>query len=128
LLFGDCSLTAAVHILIPMLFAFILVGLIHGRSFDAVTWSSISHLLQSSWWPLVLQSDAAAGNFFGKVIRWRVFGISTLVTLVTTCLIVANFLTPKPLYEVVTASHGLHDADFTFAPGPYLCFPCCGVY
>jgi hypothetical protein len=106
-----------VHIVIPMLFAFILIGIIQGRAFDAVTWSSISHLMQSSWWVLLLQSDASAGNFFGKVIRWRVFGISTLVSFVTICLIVAGFLTPKPLYEKIVASNGLHDVDFAFVSG-----------
>ncbi|OAG38752.1 hypothetical protein AYO21_06947 [Fonsecaea monophora] len=106
------------HILIPLLFAFVLVGIVRDRSFDAVTWSSISHLLQSSWWPLLLQSDGAAGNFTGKMVRWRVFGISIAVTLATVCLVVANFLTPKPLLEKINPSRGLHDVEFFYVPNP----------
>ncbi|KIY03184.1 uncharacterized protein Z520_01651 [Fonsecaea multimorphosa CBS 102226] len=106
------------HIVIPLLFAFVLVGIVRDRSFDAVTWSSISHLLQSSWWPLLLQSDGAAGNFMGKMVRWRVFGVSLLVTLATICLVVANFLTPKPLLEKINPSSGLHDVEFFSVTDP----------
>jgi hypothetical protein len=99
------------------LFAFALVGVVRGRPFDAATWSSISHILQSSWWPLLLQSDGAVGNFKGKLVRWRVFAISLCVTLATICLIVANFLTPKPLTEVIKPRQDLHDVEFFYAPG-----------
>jgi hypothetical protein len=106
-----------VHIIIPMLFAFILVGFVRDRQFDAVTWSSISHLLQSSSWPILLRSDGAVGNLKGKLTRWRIYLISLCVTLTTICLVVANFLTPKPLKEVIQASSGSHVADFQYAAG-----------
>ncbi|OAP65446.1 hypothetical protein AYL99_01418 [Fonsecaea erecta] len=112
------GLISGLHIVIPLLFAFVLVGIVRDRSFDAVTWSSISHLLQSSWWPLLLQSDGAAGNFMGKMVRWRVFGVSMLVTLATICLVVANFLTPKPLQEKINPSRGLHDVEFHYVTDP----------
>ncbi|EXJ73696.1 uncharacterized protein A1O5_03458 [Cladophialophora psammophila CBS 110553] len=50
------------------------------------------------------------------MVRWRVFGVSLLVTLATVCLVVANFLTPKPLLEKIVPSRGLHDVEFFYVP------------
>lgn len=104
----------------PMLWAFVLVAIVRGKQFDAVTWSSISHTLQSSSWPLVLQSDAAVGNFFGKNVRWRVFALSQVITFTSVCLIVAHFLTPLPLVEIMRPTFGSDNADFAYAPGKCL--------
>lgn len=100
-----------------MLWAFVLVSVIKDRQFDAVTWSSISHTLQSTSWPLVLQSDGAVGNFVCKAVRWRVFMISQSIAFASLCLIVAHFMTPIPLFEEVRVSSELNDAEFAYAPG-----------
>lgn len=110
-------LTSIVHSIVPMLWAFILVAIIRGQQFDAVTWSSISHTLQGSSWPLLLRSDGAVGNFLGKNVRWRVFLISQCITFASLCLIVAHFMTPIPLVEVIRPTGSLHDAEFVHAPG-----------
>lgn len=117
------SLTVTVHIIIPMLWVLVLISVIRDRHFDAVTWSSISHTLQSTSWPLVLQSDGAVGNLLGKKINWRVFFLSQTIFFATLCLIIAHFMTPIPLYEVIQASSTPSEADFTYAPGTHILLP-----
>lgn len=103
-----------------MLWAFVLVSVIKDRQFDAVTWSSISHTLQSTPWPLILQADGAVGNLLGKTIKWRVFAVSQCIAFASLCLIVAHFMTPIPLFEEIRVTSELSDAEFAYAPGTYV--------
>lgn len=124
-------LTFIVHIVIPMLWAFVLVSIVRDKRFDAVTWSSISHTLQSTSWPLVLQSDGAVGNFLGKRVQWRVFILSQCIAFASLCLIVAHFMTPIPLMEVIRVTSQLSAAEFAYAPGMaslIILYPCRLIY
>ncbi|KAI9374120.1 hypothetical protein BJX61DRAFT_532594 [Aspergillus egyptiacus] len=55
-----------VNLLLPTLFAFLFIGTLrehnNAATTSAVSWSSISRLLHSSYWPALLGSDSAALN------------------------------------------------------------------
>lgn len=114
---GDAQCTNSnmtiVHVALPLVFAVVLLGLIRKGPQNAATWSSISHQLQSSFWPTLLFSD---GTNSRNVEKGVVF-VSYLVTGGIICFIIAGFLTPKPLLESIRASDHTHISQFHYAPG-----------
>jgi hypothetical protein len=116
-----------VHVLAPMTFAIILIALIKNGHHDAATWSAISQQLQVTHWPLVLQTDSAAGNLFGRRIEWKVFSLSAVGLLGTASLIAASFLTPKPLVGSTQPATQSTTEHFQYAPGTKMTLVCCDM-
>ena len=102
-----------VHIILPLIYAIVLLGFIQNSIHNAATWSNISNQLQGTLWPFLLRADAtAAGN-----VRWHVRLLSGVVVFGTICLAVAGFLTPKPLLEHRRSSHHIKLAPFQYVQG-----------
>jgi hypothetical protein len=106
-----------VQIVLPLTFAVVLVGLIKNREHDAATWSAISQQLQVTHWPLLLRSDSGTGNWLSKRIEWRVFFLSVLGLIGTASIIVAGFLTPRPLVESIRPLDKAQLAQFQYIAG-----------
>lgn len=111
-----------VHTILPMVFAIVLIALIKNGQHDAATWSAIGHQLQSSFWPVLIfwASDPAVGNWTiwkGRTVRWRVSSISSFISLGAISLLVAGFLTPRPLAETIRPSVHAYPVSFRYAPG-----------
>jgi len=110
-----------VHTVLPLVFAVVLLGLVQHGQHNAATWSSISNQLQGTLWPFLLRGDGSAA----QNVRWRVQFMSTVAIFGTLCLLLAGFLTPKPLIEQIRASHKIHSVQFVHAPGNMPCDPNC---
>ena len=102
-----------VHVILPLIYAIVLLGLIQNGVYNAATWSNISNQLQSTLWPFLLRADAAAASN----VRWRVRLLSVVVVFGTICLAVAGFLTPKPLLEHRRRSHHIKSLSFQYVQG-----------
>ncbi|KAH6855872.1 hypothetical protein B0I37DRAFT_64600 [Chaetomium sp. MPI-CAGE-AT-0009] len=84
------------QILLSLIFPAALVGFVNGEN-TAVTWSVLGRSLQSSPWPTVLQTDAAARH---GVLR-RVSNGLLLQTTIVLLISVAAIVTPLGLYQTV---------------------------
>ncbi|KAK3294112.1 uncharacterized protein B0H64DRAFT_462604 [Chaetomium fimeti] len=84
------------QILLSLLFPAALVGFVDGEN-TAVTWSVLGRSLQSSPWPTLLQTDAAARH---GVLR-RISNGLLLQTAIVLLISVAAIVTPLGLYQTV---------------------------
>ncbi|RTE71281.1 hypothetical protein BHE90_014313 [Fusarium euwallaceae] len=78
----------------PTIGTFILTGVLQDRE-TAATWTVAAKHLQSSYWPLVLQSDATKD----RGVRKPIVVISLLLPLLSLLIAVAGVVTPLGLYE-----------------------------
>ncbi|KAI9821500.1 MAG: hypothetical protein M1832_003348 [Thelocarpon impressellum] len=99
-----------VQITLPLAAVVVLVGFLADDN-TAVTWSVVGRLLQSSWWPTILQADATAT----RGVRLVPVAVSWLVLLATLLLSVASLVTPFGLTDAVASSVSTV-APFRYAP------------
>ena len=102
--------------LLPMIFALVLLGVIQKGQHNPATWSGISNQIQATLWPFVLRGDGSSA----KHVWWRVQFISGLGLFTTITLVLAGFLTPKPLTDNESFSRRAHNSKFSYAPGKEL--------
>jgi hypothetical protein len=98
-----------VQILLSLIFPAALVGFV-GEENTVVTWSVLGRALQSSPWPSILQTDAAAR----KGVRRRVSNGLLLQTAIVLLISVAAIVTPLGLYQAVEADDGQELEAFQF--------------
>ncbi|KAK4140255.1 uncharacterized protein C8A04DRAFT_15115 [Dichotomopilus funicola] len=84
------------QILLALIFPVALVGFV-GEENTAVTWSVLGRSLQSSPWPTLLQTDAAASHG----VRRRVTHSLTFQTVIVYLVSLAAIVTPLGLYQTV---------------------------
>ncbi|KAK3902365.1 hypothetical protein C8A05DRAFT_33927, partial [Staphylotrichum tortipilum] len=87
-----------VQIIVSLVFPAALIGFV-GEENTVVTWSVLGRSLQSSPWPSVLQTDAAARHG----VRGRISNGLTLQTVIVLLISVAAIVTPLGLYQTVEA-------------------------
>lgn len=87
-----------VQVLVSLVFPAALIGFV-GEENTVVTWSVLGRSLQSSPWPSVLQTDAAARHG----VRGRINNGLTLQTVIVLLISVAAIVTPLGLYQTVEA-------------------------
>lgn len=110
----DAEIPVVQHCL-PLLWSVVLIAWIYNREHTAATWGAISASLQSSLWPAILRSDSSAVG--PKNASGRVLLMSTVGLVGTIILIIASFLTVKPLVEFVRPSQHIHHVMFQYFPG-----------
>jgi hypothetical protein len=98
-----------VQILLSLVFPAALVGFVKEEN-TAVTWSVLGRSLQSSPWPTLLQTDAAARHGVLRRVSNGLLFQTTLVLLIS----VAAIVTPLGLYQTVEPG-GLSLETFQFA-------------
>lgn len=104
-----------VHVCLPLLWSIVLIAWIYNREHTAATWGAISASLQSSLWPFILRSDSSAIGC--KNSSKRVLLMSAVGLFGTIILMVASFLTVKPLVEFVRPSKHIRNMMFQYFPG-----------
>lgn len=97
------------QVLLALIFPAILIGFV-GEENTVVTWSVLGRALQSSLWPTLLQTDAAARHG----VRRRVSNSLLLQTAILVLVSVAAIVTPLGLYQAVEPADGPQLEEFRF--------------
>ncbi|KAF4460743.1 hypothetical protein FALBO_12474 [Fusarium albosuccineum] len=93
----------------PTIGTFILAGLLNDRE-TAATWTVAAKHIQSSYWPLLLRSDAIKD----RGVRKSIVIISLLLPLLSFLIAIAGVVTPLGLYESNEPKSKAVSADFEY--------------
>ncbi|KAH8646029.1 hypothetical protein BGZ61DRAFT_542643 [Ilyonectria robusta] len=95
----------------PTLGTFILAGQLRDRE-TAATWTVAAKHLQSSYWPLLLRSDAIKD----RGVRRPIVAITLILPLLSLLIAIAGVVTPLGLYESSEPKSEAVRADFAYVP------------
>ncbi|EAU35445.1 predicted protein [Aspergillus terreus NIH2624] len=102
-----------VQLFIPLAVALALVGLVREQE-AAVTWSVLGRTLQSTYWPMILRTDTAAGTGVRRTVKAGVFLLPGALGV----LAVASIVTPLGLYDGFAPAPNKALYDFQYVKDP----------
>ncbi|KAH8662693.1 hypothetical protein BGZ61DRAFT_402461 [Ilyonectria robusta] len=103
--------TVIARVWCPTIGTFILAGQLRDRE-TAATWTVAAQHIQSSYWPLLLRSDAIKD----RGVRRPVVAITLILPLLSLLIAIAGVVTPLGLYESNDPKSEAVTADFAYVP------------
>ncbi|GKZ26724.1 hypothetical protein AbraCBS73388_002977 [Aspergillus brasiliensis] len=100
-----------VRLFIPTVICLLLIGHLPAEN-SIVSWSVVSRLLHSSYWPTILDSDTVASTGVSK----RILTYSWLQLIAAVLVSITGIVTPLGLYDIIGPEDGLTDVLFHYAP------------
>ncbi|GLA15239.1 hypothetical protein AnigIFM62618_001755 [Aspergillus niger] len=100
-----------VRLFIPTVICLLVIGHLPAES-SVVSWSVVSRLLHSSYWPTILDSDTAASTGVSK----RILTYSWLQLIAAVLVSITGIVTPLGLYDTIGPQDNPTDVLFHYAP------------